>query len=352
MRALVLSGGEGSRLRPITSTNAKQLIPVAGTPILFQALEAISQAGITEVGVVTGTTGDEVRAAVGDGSRWGLRVTFIPQQAPLGIAHAVMTAEAFLGDEPFLLYLGDNVLLGGVARFVEEFARSDADAHILLAHVPEPEHFGVAVLEGERVVRLVEKPAEPPSDLALVGVYLFRRSILDACRTLPPSGRGEYEITEAIQWLLDQGREVRAEMVSGYWKDTGRPEDLLEANRMMLAGMHTSIEGDLDDATTVAGQVVVRAGASVTASVLHGPVVVDEGTVIERSIVGPDVSIGRGCRIEGSEVADSIVMEACTIIGVHGLTGSILGRRVQVRHSGGSGAHRLIVGDQSRVEVD
>lgn len=352
MRALVLSGGEGSRLRPITSTNAKQLIPVAGTPILFQALEAIADAGIFEVGVVTGATGDEVRDAVGDGSRWGLQVTFIPQEAPLGIAHAVMIAEGFLAHEPFLLYLGDNVLLGGVARFVDEFEASDADAHILLAQVREPEHFGVAVLEGDRVVRLVEKPKEHLSDLALVGVYLFRGSILDACRTLEPSWRGEYEITEAIQWLLDSGREVRAEMVSGYWKDTGRPEDLLEANRMMLASLEPAIDGEVDAATTVDGPVVVRQGAKVSASSLRGPLVIDEGAIVDRSSLGPDVSIGRGCRIEGSEVADSIVMEDCTISDVRGLTGSILGRRVEVRHSSGSGAHRLIVGDQSRVEVD
>jgi glucose-1-phosphate thymidylyltransferase len=352
MRALVLSGGEGSRLRPITATNAKQLIPVAGTPILFQALQAIAEAGITEVGVVTGATGDEVREAVGDGSRWGLHVTFIPQDAPLGIAHAVMTAEGFLGGEPFLLYLGDNVLLGGVARFVEEFERSDADAHILLARVSEPEQFGVAVLEGERVVRLVEKPREHLSDLALVGVYLFRRSVFDACRTLEPSWRGEYEITEAIQWLLDSGREVRAEMVSGYWKDTGRPEDLLEANRMMLAGIEPSIGGELDDATTVEGPVVVRPGAKVTDSTLRGPLVIAEGAIVDRCSIGPHVSIGRGCRVERSEVTDSIVMDECAIADAHGLTGSILGRRVEVRHSGGSGAHRLIVGDQSRVEVD
>jgi len=352
MRALVLAGGEGSRLRPITSTNAKQLIPVAGTPILFQALEAIAAAGIRQVGVVTGSTGEEVRAALGDGSRWDLQITFIPQEAPLGIAHAVLTAEPFLGDEPFLLYLGDNVLLGGVARFVQEFERSDADAHILLARVPEPEQFGVAVLEGERVVRLVEKPTEHLSDLALVGVYLFRSSILDACHTLAPSGRGEYEITEAIQWLLDQGREVRAEMVGGYWKDTGRPEDLLEANRMVLASLDRRIDGELDASTTVEGQVIVRTGAKIAASVLRGPLVIGEGSTIERSTLGPDVSIGRGCRVDTSEVADSIVMDECTITDVHGLIGSILGRHVEVRHSGGSGAHRLIVGDQSRIEVD
>jgi glucose-1-phosphate thymidylyltransferase len=351
MRALVLSGGEGSRLRPITSTNAKQLIPVAGTPILFSALEAIADAGIAEVGIVTGATGDEVRAAVGDGSRWGLDVTFIPQEAPLGIAHAVMTAADFLGDAPFLLYLGDNVLLGGVARFVEEFADSDADAHILLARVPEPEQFGVAVLDGDRVVRLVEKPKEPPSDLALVGVYLFRPSILDACRTLEPSWRGEYEITEAIQWLLDEGRSVRAEMVSGYWKDTGRPEDLLEANRMMLATLEPAIEGDVDGATTIEGDVVVRPGAKVASSTLRGPVVVGEGATIERSSVGPDVAIGRGCRVEGSTISDSIVMEESSVLDVDGLAGSILGRRVDVRGTTTGRPHRLIVGDQSRVEV-
>ncbi|HEX7246696.1 MAG TPA: glucose-1-phosphate thymidylyltransferase, partial [Actinomycetota bacterium] len=322
------------------------------TPILFQALEAVAAAGIVDVGIVTGATGAEVRAAVGDGSRWGLHVTFIEQDAPLGIAHAVMTAEAFLADEPFLLYLGDNVLLGGVTRFVEEFERSDAEAHILLARVAEPEHFGVAVLEGDRVVRLVEKPTEPLSDLALVGVYLFRRSILEACRTLEPSRRGEYEITEAIQWLLDTDREVRAEMVSGYWKDTGRPEDLLEANRMILASLEPAIEGELDEATTVEGAVVVHAGAKVTDSVLRGPLVIGESSVVERSTLGPDVSIGPGCRIEASEIEDSIVMQECTIADVHGLVGSILGRRVEVRHSGGSGAHRLIVGDQSRVELD
>ncbi|MDH4111344.1 MAG: glucose-1-phosphate thymidylyltransferase [Actinomycetota bacterium] len=352
MRALVLSGGEGSRLRPITSTNAKQLIPVAGTPILFQALEAISAAGITEVGIVTGSTGDEVRAAVGDGSQWGIDVTFIPQEAPLGIAHAVMTAEGFLAGEPFLLYLGDNVLLGGVTRFIAEFEHSEAAAHILLARVSEPEHFGVAVLDGDSVVRLVEKPREHLSDLALVGVYLFRGSILDACRTLEPSGRGEYEITEAIQWLIDEGREVRAEMVSGYWKDTGRPEDLLEANRMMLGTIETSIDGSIDAATTIEGPVIVRSGAVVTDSLLRGPLVIGEGSTVDRSVIGPDVSIGPQCRIGASEVADSIVMEECTIAEVRGLVGSILGRRVEVRHSGGSGAHRLIVGDQSQIEVD
>ena len=352
MRALVLSGGEGSRLRPLTHTNAKQLIPVAGSPILFHALDAVAQAGITEVGVVTGSTGDEVRAAVGDGSRWGLTVTYIPQEAPLGIAHAVMTAADFVRGQPFLLYLGDNVLLEGVGRFVEEFERTRPDAQILLTRVAEPEHFGVAILEGERVVRLVEKPVTFVSDIALVGVYLFNDSILEAAASLEPSGRGEYEITEAIQWLIDHGRTVRAEMVEGYWKDTGRPEDLLEANRMMLRGLVPAMQGDVDASTVVEGAVVVGVGAKVTGSVLRGPVVIGPGTIVDRSALGPDVSVEGDCRIERSDLTDSIVMASCRIADVRGITGSILGRGADISHSGTQGVYRLIVGDQSRVELD
>ncbi len=252
MRALVLSGGEGSRLRPLTHTSAKQLIPVAGTPILFHALEAIRDAGITEVGIVVGSTAAEVEAAVGDGSRWGLSVTYIPQEAPLGLAHAVLTAADFVRGAPFLMYLGDNVLLEGLTRFVEEFERTRPDAQIFLARVREPERFGVAVLDGERIVKLVEKPKGFVSDLALVGVYLFDDSILQAAETLEPSARGEYEITEAIQWLIDHGKTVRAEMVEGWWKDTGKPDDLLEANRMMLSVRAAQIDGEIDEASTIA----------------------------------------------------------------------------------------------------
>ena len=351
MRALVLAGGEGSRLRPLTHTSAKQLIPVAGSPILFHGLEAIARAGITEVGVVVGATGPEVRAAVGDGGGWGLRVTYIEQEAPLGIAHAVTAAADFVRGQPFLLYLGDNVLLEGVTRFVEEFERNRPDAQILLTRVPEPEHFGVAILEGERVVRLVEKPKEFVSDIALVGVYLFDDSILEAAATLSPSWRGEYEITEAIQWLIDTGHTVRAEMVDGYWKDTGRPEDLLEANRMMLGIRTSSIEGDVDADTVVEGVVVLGPGAKVTSSVLRGPVVIGAGTIVDASTIGPDVSIEQDCRVERSTVTDSIVMASCRIADVAALTGSILGRGAEVLRSDTPGATRLIVGDQSRVEV-
>jgi glucose-1-phosphate thymidylyltransferase len=352
MRALVLSGGEGSRLRPITHTSAKQLIPVAGTPILFHVLGSIAEAGITEVGIVVGQTAEEVRAAVGDGSRWGLEVTYIHQPEPLGLAHAVLTAADFVRGRPFLMYLGDNVLVEGVGRFVEGFERTRPDAQILLTHVPEPEHFGVAVLDGDRVVRLVEKPKEFVSDVALVGVYLFDDPILEACATLEPSWRGEFEITEAIQWLIDSGKTVRAEMVSGWWKDTGRPEDLLEANRVLLREAAHAIDGEVDAATTIDGTVIVETGARISTSTLTGPVFVGRDCVIEGSTIGPDVSLEPGCRIVRSTIADSILMAGCRVTDVHGLTGSLLGRGVEVRHSGSERAHRLVVGDQSLVEVD
>ena len=352
MRALVLSGGEGSRLRPLTHTSAKQLIPVAGKPILFHGLEAIRDAGIKQVGIVVGATGEEVRAAVGDGSRWDLDVTYVQQSAPLGLAHAVLEAADFVRGEPFLMYLGDNLLLEGVSGFVQDFEAARPDAQIFVAQVPEPERFGVAVLDGDRVARLVEKPREFVSDLALVGVYLFDDSILEAAATLKPSWRGEFEITEAIQWLVDKGRSVRARMVEGWWKDTGRPDDLLEANRMMLGVRTTRLDGELDEASSVEGVAVVAAGAKVIRSRLIGPVVIGAGTVVEDSVVGPNVSIEHDSTVARSTVQDSIVMEGARITDVKGLAGSILGRGVEVRHSGSADVHRLIVGDQSHIEVD
>jgi glucose-1-phosphate thymidylyltransferase len=352
MRALVLSGGEGSRLRPITHTNAKQLIPVANTPILFHALQAIRGAGITEVGIIVGSTAGEVRAAVGDGSAWRLRVTYIPQEAPLGLAHAVLTAREFVAGQPFLRYLGDNVLLEGMTRFVEEFERHRPDAQIFLARVPEPERFGVAVLEGDRVLKLVEKPREHISDLALVGVYLFDDdAVLEAASAIRPSARNELEITDAIQYLIDTGRTVRAEMVSGWWKDTGKPEDLLEANRMMLSVQELRMDGDVDTESRVEGDVTIHAGAKIIRSRIQGPAVIGAGSVIEDSAIGPHTSIGEGCTVVGSTVGDSIVLQGCSIRDVQGLTGSILGKDVEVRRAD-TGMHRLIVGDHSQVEVD
>jgi glucose-1-phosphate thymidylyltransferase len=352
VKALVLSGGEGTRLRPITHTSSKQLIPVANKPILFYGLESIAAAGIHEVGIVVGSTAGEIEAAVGDGSAWNLEVTYIRQAAPLGLAHAVLVSRNFLGNDDFVMYLGDNVLLEGITGFVEEFERHSPNAQIFLAAVPEPERFGVAVLEGDRVVRLVEKPKVHISDLALVGVYLFDATVHEAVASVKPSWRGELEITDSIQYLIDQGRSVRAEMVTGWWKDTGKLEDLLEANRMMLSVLNSRVEGDVDESSRLVGRVVVERGAKVSRSVVRGPAVIGEDSLVEDSIIGPNASIYFGCRIEGSQIEDSIVMERCRVEDIRGMAQSLLGKDVEVRRGKERPAmYRLMLGDQSQVQV-
>ncbi|MCB0976564.1 MAG: glucose-1-phosphate thymidylyltransferase, partial [Acidimicrobiales bacterium] len=293
MKGLILAGGSGTRLRPITHTGAKQLVPVANTPILFHSLQHLADAGIKQVGVIVGDTAEEIREAVGDGSRWGLEVTYLPQEAPLGLAHAVLIASEYLGDEDFVMYLGDNLLRDGIVSFVDRFEASrgadevPAAAQILLAHVPDPQRFGVAALgEDGSVVELVEKPEEPPSDLALVGVYLFDRTIHDAVRAIEPSDRGELEITDAIQWLIDQGHRVRHEVLDGWWLDTGKKDPLLESNRRVLETLEPAIDGDVDDASDVDGRVVIEAGAVVRNSRIRGPVIIGSGTEIVDSYVG------------------------------------------------------------------
>jgi glucose-1-phosphate thymidylyltransferase len=352
VKALILAGGAGTRLRPITHTSAKQLIPVANKPILHYGLEAIAEAGIRDVGIVVGDTADEVIAAVGDGSRWGVRTTYIHQDAPRGLAHAVLISREFLGDEHFVMYLGDNILLEGVSRFVRRFEAHTPDAQILLIRVPEPERFGVAVLEGERITKLVEKPKEPISDLALVGVYLFDASIHEAVANIEPSWRGELEITDSIQYLIDHGKHVRAEMVEGWWKDTGKLEDLLEANRMLLSVLEPTIEGEVDAHSRLVGPVTIQKGAKVSRSVVRGPAIIGENTIVEDSLIGPNASIYFGCRVTRSEIQDSIVMERCRIEDVPGIGQSLLGKDVDVTRGKRDRAMvRLMLGDQSQVEV-
>jgi glucose-1-phosphate thymidylyltransferase len=352
VKGLILAGGKGTRLRPITHTSAKQLVPVANKPILFYGLEAMRDAGIREVGMVVGDTANEVEAAVGDGSAWDLAVTYIPQAEPLGLAHAVIVSRDYLAGDDFVMYLGDNLLLEGLRGFVEGFKRHRPNAQIFLAAVPEPERFGVAVLEGDRVVRLVEKPKERISDLALVGVYLFDATVHEAVSSVKPSWRGELEITDSIQHLLDSGRTVRAEMVTGWWKDTGHLEDLLEANRMMLSRIEMRVEGDADETSSLIGPVSVAQGAKVSRSVIRGPAVIGEDTVVEDSLVGPNASISFGCRIETSQIEDSIVMERCRVTDVRAMAQSLLGKDVEVRRGrDGAAMYRLMLGDQSQVEV-
>jgi glucose-1-phosphate thymidylyltransferase len=352
MKALILSGGEGSRLRPITHTQAKQLIPVANKPILFYCLEAMRDAGIRQVGIVVGQTAPEVRAAVGDGSPWGLEVTYIPQDAPLGLAHAVKISREFIGDDPFVMYLGDNVLLEGVAGFVKEFETHRPNAQIFLAKVREPERFGVAVVEGDRAVRLVEKPKEHISDLALVGVYLFDSTVFEAVDAIRPSGRGELEITDAIQQLIDSGRTVRTHMVSQWWKDTGKLEDLLEANRIMLGVLDPRMDGEVDTESRLVGSVIVEKGAKIVRSAIRGPAIIGEHSVIEDSLIGPNTSIYYGCRVTSSEIENSIVMEHSVIEDVRAIADSLIGKKVEVRRGRERpAAYRLMLGDQSQVEV-
>ena len=350
MRGLILSGGRGTRLRPITYTSAKQLVPVANKPILFYGLEALAASGLDEIGIVVGDTHQEIRDAVGDGGRWGLQVTYIPQPAPLGLAHAVLTAEPFLRGEPFVMYLGDNLVREPLAPLVARFRAEAPAAQILLAKVPNPQEFGVAVLDGERVVRLVEKPATPPSDLALVGVYMFDAHVFDAARAIRPSGRGELEITDAIQHLIDHGHAVRPYVIDGWWKDTGKLEDLLEANRIVLDALEPRIEG-LVEASDVSGRVVIEAGARVTRSVVRGPAIIGRGAVVENAYVGPSTAIGDEVRIHGSEIEHSIVLEGSSVTDVGArLESSLLGRNTRVyRAATKPRAYNLMLGDRSQV---
>ena len=353
MKALVLAGGAGTRLRPITHTSAKQLVPVANKPILFYGLEQIRDAGITDIGIIVGDTADEIRAAIGDGSGLGIDVTYVEQPEPLGLAHAVLTAADFLGDDDFVMFLGDNLIEGGIQDMVEEFAAGDAEAQLLLKRVSDPQRFGVAALRDDGSIdHLVEKPADPPSDLALVGVYLFRSSVLEAARSIEPSERGELEITDAIQWLLDRGHEVRSSVHEGWWLDTGKKDELLDANRIVLGTLHRRIDGEVDDASEVVGDVVVEAGARIVRSHLRGPVVIGAGTVVEDAYVGPFSSIAGDCHIRDTEIEYSVILERCRVEAVGRIEGSLLGRDVIVERSVGKpAATRLMLGDHSHLAI-
>ncbi|CUU07212.1 MAG: glucose-1-phosphate thymidylyltransferase [Fimbriimonadales bacterium] len=352
MKGLILAGGKGTRLRPITFSMAKQLVPVANKPVLFYGLEALAEAGIREVGIIVGDTAKEIEQAVGDGARWGLEVTYIPQPEPLGLAHAVLTAEPYLGTTPFLMYLGDNLLTGGVKSLVEAFEARRPNALILLAEVPNPQEFGVAQLEGERVVRLIEKPKEPPSNLALVGVYLFDSHIFEAARAIKPSWRGELEITDAIQYLIDQGYTVEWQKITGWWKDTGNLESLLEANRLVLEELPPRLQGALEE-TEAFGRVSVGEGSVLRRCVVRGPAIIGANCLLEECYIGPFTAIGDGVRMRACEIEFSIVLEGSQIDSVEPrIEASLLGKNTLVR--GGMRRPRtlrLMLGDSSSVEM-
>ncbi len=353
MKALVLAGGAGTRLRPITHTSAKQLLPLANKPVLFYGLEAIRDAGIRETGIVVGDTAPAIMEAVGDGSRFGLCVTYIRQQAPLGLAHAVLVSRSFLGDDDFMMYLGDNFIMGGLASMAEEFHATRPDAQIMLARVAEPRQFGVAELdENGHVIGLEEKPSQPKSNLAAIGVYLFTAAVHPVIAALEPSRRGELEITDAIQGLVDSGNPVRSTMVRGYWKDTGNVADLLEANRTVLEDIEPARTGAVDGASELIGRVTVEAGARVTGSRIIGPVIIGPGARIDDSRIGPFTSVGGGCVIEGSEIDYSIILRGAAIRGVGRIEASLIGHDVEIAAAPRAPrAHRLVLGDHSRMQI-
>ena len=353
MKGLIHSGGKGTRLRPLTYTSAKQLVPVANKPVLFYGIEAIAEAGIRDIGIVVGDTHAEIRAAVGDGSRWGVRVEYIEQDAPRGLAHAVKISRDYIGDEPFVMYLGDNLLNKGITQFVRDFESQKPAAQILLTRVPDPQMFGVAQLENGKVVRLVEKPKEPIGDLALVGVYMFGPDVFESVNRIKPSFRNELEITDAIQDLIDRGLVVRPYIVDGWWKDTGKLEDMLEANRLILETFDRRIDGAVDAESRVEGKVVIEKGARVERSVIRGPAIIGSGARIVHAYVGPFTSIGDGVEIQDSEIEHSIVLEGSSVRDLaNRVIDSLIGKNVRIyREPVKPSAYRFMLGDNSEVGI-
>ncbi len=353
MKGLILSGGQGTRLRPLTYTGAKQLVPLANKPVLFYAIEDLVAAGITDIAIVVGDTAAQIEAAVGDGTDFGCQVTYIRQDFPGGLAHAVKTARPFLGEDRFVMYLGDNFIQGGIGPFVAAFERSEAAAHVLLYHVPNPQSFGVAVVEEGRIVALEEKPKIPRSDLALVGIYFFGPEIHRATERITPSWRGELEITDAIDRLLEDGDEVVPHILDGWWIDTGKMEDMLDANRLVLLEMAHRVDGLLAEDCTIQGKVVVESGAEVIGSTLRGPLIIGRDARIVNSYIGPFTAIGAGCVVRDSEVEHTIIMERSQILDApYRISDSLIGRDVAVYRSPAKPkAQKLLLGDHSKVGI-
>ena len=355
MKALILAGGKGTRLKPLTNTIAKQLLPVANKPILFYVLDQIKETGITDIGIIVSPeTSPRIKEAVGNGSRWDVQITYIFQPEPLGLAHAVKTAQRFLGNSPFLMFLGDNLIHGGISCFVEQFNTSSPDALILLKAVKETNLFGIADLdEAGKVCHIEEKPKHPRSNLAVIGVYIFSPAVHEAIEHIKPSWRGELEITDTIQRLIDTGKNVRSYILDGWWLDTGKKDDLLEANRVVLDNyLKRDIKGDIDVASQIVGRVEIRQGTKVEHSTIRGPASIAEECQIKNSLIGPFTSIGKGTIIENSSVEHSVVLESCHILNIERLADSIIGKGTEVvKREQGFKALRLFLGDDAKVEL-
>lgn len=353
MKGLILSGGKGTRLRPLTFTQAKQLVPVANKPVLFYGIEALKEAGVYDIGIIVGDTKEEIKAAAGDGSRWDVRITYIEQEAPLGLAHCVKISKDFLGREPFVMYLGDNILKSGIKSLVDEFQEKKPNALILLTKVPNPQMFGVAELENGKVVKLVEKPKKPASNLALVGVYMFDFHIFEAVSAIQPSWRGELEITDAIQYLVEHKYAVHPHLVTGWWKDTGKIEDILEANRLILESITGENEGKVDKNSKVNGQVVIEKGVVIENSTIRGPAIIGERSEIVDSYIGPFTSIQKNCRIIRTEIEHSIVLEGSEIRDVGSrIDESLIGREARIyKCPPKPSVYRFMIGDKSEIGI-
>lgn len=352
MKGLILSGGKGTRLFPLTYTRAKQLIPVANKPVLFRVIEMIRDAGIEDIGIVIGDTGPEIQEAVGDGSRWNVNIAYIPQEAPLGLAHAVKISQDFLSNDRFVMFLGDNVIQGGISSLIEQFASSDWNSQIVLKEVPNPEHFGVAELNGAgQIKQLIEKPKEPPSNLALVGIYMFDHHVFEAVNAITPSWRGELEITDAIQWLVTEGYRVYPYVHQGWWIDTGKPTDMLEANAHVLEELEPCVVGMIDDQSVVDSRVIIEQGAQVINSVIRGPAIIGENSVIKDSFIGPFTSIYHDVTIENSELARCIVLEHSRILNIPvRIQDSLIGRYATLKYDlRKPKALKMNLGDYSRL---
>ena len=353
MKGLILSGGTGSRLYPLTYTSAKQLFPVANKPILFRVIETLREAGVTDIGIVVGHTAKEIEAAVGQGEPWDVSITYIPQAKPLGLAHAVKISRDFLGDERFVMFLGDNVIEGGIVPLIQQFAQSDWNSQVVLTRVDEPQHYGVAELVDGRIVKLVEKPQNPPSNLALVGIYMFDRHVFEAVNAISPSWRGELEITDAIQYLIERKYHVYPYVHHGWWIDTGKPIDMLHANRLVLDEINHTFEGYVDAESQIDGKVTLEKGAEVINSRIRGPAIIGQETRVVNAYVGPFTSIYHHCEIVDSEIEHSIVLENTKLIQIpHRIEDSLIGRNVRITHSDiKPKAYKLTLGDYSQVGV-
>lgn len=352
MKSIILCAGKGTRLRPLTYTSAKHLIPIANKPVLFYAIEAIMECGIKDIGIIVGETRDAIRSELKEGSKWGANISYIEQKEALGLAHAVSVARDFLGEEKFLMYLGDNLLKNGVENYADKFIQGNYNAFVLLTEVDNPNQFGVAEVEGGRVVRVVEKPKEPVSNLALIGVYFFDKNVHQAIKNIKPSARGELEITDAIQWMIDQGYKVRAEVIKGWWKDTGKPDDILEANRLILEDIEKDIKGaKVDEKSQISGRVKIGKGTEIVNSRIDGPVIIGEKAKVIDSYIGPFTSISERVEIRKSEIECSVILEESKLEYIKGrMQRCLIGKGVEIYHSKDlPRVYKLTLGDHSKV---